>query len=101
MAEKKVQQLNVKIPDKLEPVYSNLIRISHSDDEFTLTFLHKVPDTNMAQGRAIVAITPQHAKRLLRALGANVQKYESTFGEIKLLEDAGQTRREDNNVEVA
>lgn len=96
---KKMQQLNVKIPDKLEPVYSNLIKISHTDDEFALTFLHKIPDTNLAQGRAIVTITPQHAKRLQRALTANIQKYEASFGEIKLPEDG--TQREENNVEVA
>ena len=63
-----VQQLSVKMPDTLEPVYSNMIRISHKDDEFTLTFLHRMPETNLAMGRAMVTITPQHAKRLLRAL---------------------------------
>jgi len=94
-----VQQLSVKMPDTLEPVYSNMIRISHKDDEFTLTFLHRMPETNLAMGRAMVTITPQHAKRLLRALTANLQKYESTFGEIKLLEDTG--HKEKSNVEVA
>ncbi len=94
-----VQQLSVKMPDTLEPVYSNMIRISHKDDEFTLTFLHRMPETNLAMGRAMVTITPQHAKRLLRALTANLQKYESTFGEIKLLEDT--EPKENSNVEVA
>ena len=94
-----VQQLSVKMPDTLEPVYSNMIRISHKDDEFTLTFLHRMPETNLAMGRAMVTITPQHAKRLLRALTANLQKYESTFGEIKLLEDTG--HKEKSNVEGA
>lgn len=93
-----VQQLSVKMPDTLEPVYSNMIRISHKDDEFTLTFLHRMPETNLAMGRAMVTITPQHAKRLLRALTANLQKYESTFGEIKLLEDT--EPKEKSNVEV-
>ncbi len=83
----------------MEPVYSNLIKISHADDEVTLTFLHKIPETSLAQGRAIVTITPQHAKRLLRALGANIKRYEATYGEIKLPEDGGV--REDSNVEVA
>lgn len=91
--------LSVKIPENLEPVYSNLIRIGHKDDEFTLTFLHRIPESNMALGRAIVTITPQHAKRLLRALDANVKRYEATFGEIKLPEEP--EIREDANVEVA
>jgi len=93
-----VQQLSVKMPDTLEPVYSNMIRISHKDDEFTLTFLHRMPETNLAMERAMVTITPQHAKRLLRALTANLQKYESTFGKIKLLEDT--EPKEKSNVEV-
>jgi hypothetical protein len=33
-----------------------------------------------------VAITPQHAKRLLNALRANIQNYEGSYGEIKLPE---------------
>ncbi len=53
-----------------------------------------------AQGRAIVTITPQHAKRLLRALSANLKRYEATYGEIKLPEDGG-AREESSNVEVA
>ncbi|HOT07745.1 MAG: hypothetical protein A4E45_00659 [Methanosaeta sp. PtaB.Bin039] len=96
----KSTQLSVKIPEGLEPVYSNLISIRHSDDEVTLTFLHKIPETNMAVGRAIVAITPQHAKRLLNALKVNIQRYESVYGEIKLPE-APVMPKEDNNVEVA
>ena len=101
MTEKKrTQQLGVRIPESLEPVYANLIKISHADDEVTLTFLHKIPETNLAQGRAIVTITPQHAKRLLRALSANLKRYEATFGEIKLPED-GSAREDSSNVEVA
>lgn len=95
----KPTQLSVKIPEGLEPVYANLISIRHSDDEFTLTFLHKIPETNMALGRAIVAITPQHAKRLLKALSANIQRYESVYGEINLPESP--VTKEDTNVEVA
>jgi CHASE1-domain containing sensor protein len=94
-----VQHLSVKIPESLEPVYSNLIKISHKDDEFTLTFLHRIQDSNLAMGRAIVTITPPHAKRLVKALIANVQKYESNFGEIKLPEET--EPKEDTNVEVA
>jgi hypothetical protein len=28
-------------------------------------------------------ITPEHAKRLMRALSDNIRKYEDNFGEIK------------------
>ena len=37
-----------------------------------------------------MVLTPQHTKRLLRALVDNVKKYESQFGEIK---DAGKQQQ--------
>ena len=36
-----------------------------------------------AKVKSRVVLTPQHAKRLIRALVDNVKKYESQFGEIK------------------
>ncbi|MBQ0769466.1 MAG: DUF3467 domain-containing protein, partial [Bizionia sp.] len=30
-----------------------------------------------------IILTPQHAKRLLKALGENVQRFEQAHGEIK------------------
>ena len=74
------------LPSTLEPTFANNIVINHKDDEFCLTFMQTIPNTNVAKVKAIVAITPPHAKRLLRALDENVKKYESRFGEIKLPE---------------
>ncbi|NBV30923.1 MAG: DUF3467 domain-containing protein, partial [Chitinophagaceae bacterium] len=34
-----------------------------------------------------IILTPQHAKRLMRALTENIQKYESINGAIKDLEE--------------
>lgn len=85
--EEKTPELNVDLPSILEPVFSNAIQISHKDDEFTLTFIHIIPNTNRGKVKAIVALTPQHTKRLLRALDENIKKYESTFGEIRLIEE--------------
>ena len=35
-----------------------------------------------AKVKSRIILTPQHAKRLLKALKENIVKYESSFGEI-------------------
>ncbi|OKY77295.1 MAG: Hypothetical protein, DUF3467 family [Candidatus Methanohalarchaeum thermophilum] len=92
------KELNVNIPEETQPTYANLVQISHKDDEFTLNFLHRIPNTNQANAKAIVSITPQHAKRLKRALEQNIQKYESKFGKIDLPEEE---EKEHHDVEIA
>lgn len=87
MSNDKEQELQVKIPEELSPVFSNIARVSHSDDEFSLHFAHTIQGTNMAEVKAIVSLTPSHAKRLLRALEEQIQKYESEFREIDLPEE--------------
>jgi len=91
MATEKELKLNIKMRNDLEPVFTNLANINHKDDEFTLTFCHVFPIPGkkpMVQGsaKAIVTMTPLHAKRLLNALSENIRKYEQQFGEIKLVE---------------
>ncbi|MDO5845483.1 MAG: DUF3467 domain-containing protein [Methanocorpusculum sp.] len=75
-------EINVQIPQNLDPVYSNMIQIAFKDDEFTMMFLHQLPGVNQAKVKAIVSISPQHAKRLLAALNKSVEDYEQKFGEI-------------------
>ncbi|MEG2666520.1 MAG: DUF3467 domain-containing protein, partial [Bacteroidales bacterium] len=41
-----------------------------------------MPGVPKAQVKSRIILTPQHAKRLLRALSDNVRKYEEKFGEI-------------------
>lgn len=84
--------LQIKMRDDLEPVYSNFANINHKDDEFTMTFCHvfKMPGGKLsAKGtaKAVVTMTPQHAKRLLNILSENIRRYEQRFGEIKLVEE--------------
>ncbi len=64
--------------------YANLILINHSPAEFVLDFARVVPASPKARVQTRVLLAPQHAKNLLNALGANIKKYEETFGEIKL-----------------
>lgn len=87
--EKKPKEIKVRVPEDLEPVYANQAIINHKDDEFTFSFMHVLP-----QGRgtmkAVVALTPQHAKRFLNALSDNIQKYEASYGKIMLPEEQGE-----------
>lgn len=83
------QELSVNIPPTLDPVYSNLIQIAYKDDEFTLLFLHQLPQVNQARAKAIVSITPSHAKNLLSVLTKTVADYEAKFGTIASKESQG------------
>jgi hypothetical protein len=42
-----------------------------------------MPGSPKAKVRSRIILTPQHAKRFLKALGENVQRFESAHGEIK------------------
>jgi hypothetical protein len=84
MPENKVQnQINIELPEEVaEGIYSNLAIISHSHSEFVVDFVRMMPNVPKAKVKARVILTPQHAKRLLRALADNVKKFESQFGVI-------------------
>lgn len=87
MAEKKKQanpnQLNIELnEDVADGVYSNLAIITHSNSEFVLDFIRIMPGVPKAQVKSRIILTPQHAKRLLRALNENVKKYETQHGNI-------------------
>lgn len=60
-----------------------MIQIAFKDDEFTLLFLHQIPNLNQAKAKAIVTISPKHAKKLLAVLKQTVSEFESKFGEIE------------------
>ena len=75
-------EIKIQIPPTLDPVYSNMIQIAFKDDEFTMMFIHQLPGINQAKAKALVAISPQHARKLLTALEKSIKDYESKFGEI-------------------
>lgn len=82
------QEIAVNVPQTLDPVYSNMIQVAYKEDEFTFMFLHQIPTINQARAKAIVSITPNHAKRLLEVLKNSVADYESKFGTINAAKDA-------------
>jgi len=69
-------------------VYSNLMMISHRKEEFILDFLFVQPQRT-PQGQAVanlrsrVITTPEHMKRILKAIEENVSRYEQAFGPIQ------------------
>ncbi len=79
------QQINIELGEKeAEGIYSNLAIINHTPSEFVIDFVRFFPGVPKARVHARIVMTPQHAKSLVRALQENVQRYESTFGEIKI-----------------
>ena len=76
------REISVNIPGNLDPVYSNRIQIAYKADEFTFLFLHEIPGMNQARGKAVVSISPRHAKNLVEVLAKSVADYEQKFGKI-------------------
>jgi hypothetical protein len=76
-------QINIELPeDVAEGTYSNLAIISHSQSEFVVDFVRLVPNVPKAKVKSRIILTPHHAKRLLKALNENINKYESQHGVI-------------------
>ncbi|MEI6899685.1 MAG: DUF3467 domain-containing protein [Bacteroidota bacterium] len=77
-------QLNIELTDDVaEGIYSNLAIITHSPSEFIVDFIKMMPGIPKAKVKSRIILTPQHAKRLAKALKENLMKYESVHGDIK------------------
>ena len=82
-------QINIELSEEVaEGIYANLAMIAHSSSEFVIDFIRLMPGVPKAKVKSRVVITPEHAKRLLKALSDNIVKYEETFGAIKQSEEA-------------
>src|SRR6478736_10376670 len=78
------EQINIELDEKVaEGIYSNLAIINHSPSEFVLDFVCIMPGTPKAKVKSRIVLTPQHAKRLAKALAENVHRFEIAHGEIK------------------
>ncbi len=77
-------QVQIKADEKeMLGQYSNLVMIHHNPEEFTLHFVYLF--TNGTHGKLVssIILSPSHAKRLWRALGENISRFEAQFGAIK------------------
>lgn len=80
---KKPNQVNIELPEEIaEGVYSNLAIISHSRSEFVVDFIRLMPNVPKAKVKTRVILTPEHAKRFMKALVDNIKKFEKQFGKI-------------------
>jgi ribonuclease BN (tRNA processing enzyme) len=78
------QQLNIEISEEVsEGIYSNLVIITHSHAEFIVDFVNVMPGTPKSKVKSRIVLTPQHAKRFLKAFDDNIQRFEEAHGKIK------------------
>lgn len=76
------QGINIKIGDQeLKGSYSNLLRITHTQEEFILDFINLVPPQGIVTSRIVTS--PGHLKRIIRALSSNLTRYEETYGVVR------------------
>src|SRR3954471_2344210 len=81
-------QLNIEISEEVaEGEYANLAIITHSHAEFVIDFVNVMPGTPKSKVKSRIILTPQHAKRFMKALTENVQRFEAANGKIQDLED--------------
>lgn len=84
------KQINIELGEEVaEGVYSNLAIITHSHTEFVVDFVRLMPGVPKAKVKSRIILTPQHAKRLMKALKENISKFESVHGPIKDVEGPG------------
>jgi hypothetical protein len=87
MAEKESKKgIQIYFPDALKGgVYSNVMQVAHTKEEFVLDFMMVMPPVGSITSRVI--ISPGHVKRMLAALADNIKKYEDKYGKITAAEE--------------
>ncbi len=82
--QKKKGQINIELDEAIaQGTYSNLAIINHSVSEFVVDFVNIMPGTPKSKVKSRIILTPQHAKRLTKALAENIKRFENAHGEIK------------------
>jgi hypothetical protein len=77
-------QVQIKADEKeLQGIYSNLVMIHHHAEEFTLNFVYVFPNGTQGKLLSSIIVSPGHAKRIWRALGENINRFEAQYGPIK------------------
>lgn len=81
------QKINIEVDEKTaDGTYSNLAIINHSISEFIVDFIALMPGAPKAKVKSRIILTPEHAKRLHKALGDNIQRFEQANGNISVQE---------------
>src|SRR6185369_7588077 len=78
------RQLRLELPPNLNAAYANAAMVSHTNSEIVLDFIQIMPNDPRARVQTRVVMNPVNAKMFLKALEANLQRFEETHGEIVL-----------------
>lgn len=79
------RKLEIEVKDeKSEGIYSNLVFVGSTAEEFVLDFIAVMPNMPKAQLKSRIIMTPRHAKRLMLALEKHMETYEQNFGVLDL-----------------
>ncbi len=82
---KEPQPIAVELDEKAaEGIYSNFVLTAHTASEFIVDFARMLPGLKKAKVFSRIIMTPQTAKSLHMVLTRTIEKYEKTFGEIKM-----------------
>ena len=77
-------QINIELDEQTaDGIYANLAIINHSVSEFVVDFVSIMPGRPKAKVKSRIILTPQHAKKFLKALSENVSRFEKANGTIK------------------
>ena len=76
-------QINIELDEHIaEGIYSNLAIINHSNSEFVVDFVTLMPGVPKAKVKSRIILTPQHAKRFLKAGAKGFVSKEAPLEEI-------------------
>lgn len=77
-------QISIELTEEMaEGTFANLAMVGHTNEEFVIDFIRMMPNMPKAKVKSRIILTPQHTKRLMRALIENVQRYEAQHGIIQ------------------
>ena len=80
------KEIKIKAKDEdLKGVYSNMMQVFHTKEEFVLDFFMVGAPAGILTSRVIMS--PGHLKRTIRALEDNIKKYEDKFGKVEEAEE--------------
>jgi hypothetical protein len=87
MEQQQNNQLNIEISEEVaEGSYANLAIITHSHAEFVIDFVNVMPGTPKSKVKSRIIFTPMHAKRFMKAMAENIERYEAAHGTVQDLE---------------
>jgi len=82
---KQPPRINVK-QEEADGVYSNLVLIAFSRDEFVLDFARMMPGIKTASLKSRVIMSPHKAKAFVKALQDRIEAYEKKHGGLEASE---------------